>query len=110
MASAPKIDPSEQDEVLSERVGHVLKLTLNRPHRMNSIGGGLLTRLSELFLAAEADNDVRAILITGAGKAFCSGLDLKDVSSGETNVESGGGFHIYEILTCDAWTRRSFAP
>ena len=93
--SKPAIDPS--DEVLTERVDHVLKLTLNRPERMNSIGGRLLSRLSELFLEAEHDRNVRVILITGAGKAFCSGLDLKDVSSGKTDVENTTtGFGIYE--------------
>lgn len=82
-------------EVLSEKVDHVLVLTLNRPDRMNSIGGGLLDDLSRVFLEAEHDPDVRAIVITGAGRAFCSGLDLKDVSSGETSV-SGGSIKINE--------------
>jgi len=73
-------------DVLSERIDHVLLITLNRPERMNSIGGNLLTLLSETFLEAEQNRDVRAILLTGAGRGFCSGLDLKDVSSGATNI------------------------
>ena len=97
MAAESKAADAPTDEVLTERVDHVLKLTLNRPERMNSIGGGLLDRLSELFLEAEHDRNVRVILITGAGKAFCSGLDLKDVSSGKTDVENTTtGFNIYE--------------
>lgn len=85
------------DDVLTERADHVLVVTLNRPERMNSIGGDLLTRLSDIFLEAEHDHTVRSILITGAGRAFCSGLDLKDVSSGKTNVQSSsGGFKINE--------------
>ena len=85
------------EEVLTERVDHVLCVTLNRPDRMNSIGGGLLSRLSELLLEAEQDASVRAIVLTGAGRGFCSGLDLKDVSSGSTNVETTTtGFQIYE--------------
>ena len=83
-------------EVLTELVDHVLVLTLNRPDRMNSIGGHLLTDLARLFLEAEHDGNVRAILLTGAGRAFCSGLDLKDVSSGETNTTGTGGFKINE--------------
>ena len=84
-------------DVLTERIGHVLKVTFNRPDRMNSIGGKTITMLSEIFLKAEHDYDVRAILLTGNGRAFCSGLDLKDVSSGETDVSgSSKGFKINE--------------
>ena len=84
-------------DVLTERSGHVLKVSFNRPDRMNSIGGKTISMLSEIFLEAEHDYDVRAILLTGNGRAFCSGLDLKDVSSGETNVSgSSKGFKINE--------------
>ena len=79
------------NDVLSERRDHVALLTFNRPERMNSIGGNVIVRLSELLLEAEHDPEVRAIVLTGTGRAFCSGLDLKDVSSGATNVTSGGG-------------------
>ncbi|MAG33362.1 MAG: enoyl-CoA hydratase [Deltaproteobacteria bacterium] len=78
-------------DVLSERIDHVLLVTLNRPDRMNSIGGNLLTLLSETFLGAEQDPDVRVILLTGAGRGFCSGLDLKEVSSSSTNVTQSSG-------------------
>ena len=60
-------------DVLTERVDHVLVVTFNRPERMNSIGGDVIGRLSEIFLEAEHDPDVRAIVLTGAGRAFCSG-------------------------------------
>ena len=79
------------DDVLTEQQDHVLLVTLNRPERMNSIGGRLIGRLAEILLAAEHDPSVRAIVLTGAGRAFCSGLDLKEVSSGDTNVESASG-------------------
>jgi enoyl-CoA hydratase/carnithine racemase len=84
-------------DVLTERVDHVLVVTFNRPERMNSIGGNTVGMLSDIFLEAEHDSGVRAIVLTGAGRAFCSGLDLKDVSSGSTNVtNTGGGFKINE--------------
>jgi enoyl-CoA hydratase/carnithine racemase len=89
--------PESNPDVLTERVGHVLVVTFNRPERMNSIGGNVVSLISEIFLEAEHDSDVRAIVLTGAGRAFCSGLDLKDVSSGSTNVtSSAGGFKINE--------------
>jgi len=84
-------------DVLTERSDHVLVVTFNRPERMNSIGGNVISRLTEIFLQAEHDPEVRAIVLTGKGRAFCSGLDLKDVSSGSTNVTSTTtGFKINE--------------
>lgn len=85
-----------EDHVLTELVEHVLVVTINRPDRMNSIGGTVLTDLSRIFLEAEHDDDVRVILLTGAGRAFCSGLDLKDVSSGKTRTKSTGATRINE--------------
>ena len=85
-----------EDHVLTELVDHVLVVTINRPERMNSIGGTVITDLSRIFLEAEHDNNVRVILFTGAGRAFCSGLDLKDVSSGKTNTGSMGPTKINE--------------
>lgn len=76
-------------EVLSERDGHVQTLTLNRPDRMNSIGGKLLTELTAELQSANADRDVRAIILTGAGRGFCSGLDLQDAAANDGNPSDG---------------------
>jgi enoyl-CoA hydratase/carnithine racemase len=71
------------DQLLVERRDHVEVLTLNRPDRMNTISGPMLQALSEALVAADADQDVRCIVITGAGpKAFCAGLDLQGAASG----------------------------
>jgi enoyl-CoA hydratase/carnithine racemase len=70
-----------EDELLVERIGHVLVLTLNRPQVANSLNAGLIGRLGEELTAARTDADVRAIVITGAGpKAFCAGTDLRDAA------------------------------
>ncbi len=74
-------------DVVSERVDHVLVVRFNRPDRMNSIGGNTIGLLSRILLEAEQDRAVRAVVLTGNGRAFCSGLDLKDVSSGRANVD-----------------------
>jgi len=84
-------------DVLTEQDGHVLQITLNRPDRLNAISGQMLTRLSEILLEAEHDREVRAILLTGAGRGFCSGLDLKDVASGSSDLVGGGGGGIFKI-------------
>jgi enoyl-CoA hydratase/carnithine racemase len=77
------------DEVLLERDGHVASVILNRPERMNTISQPMLTALSESMLACDADPEIRAIVITGKGRAFCAGLDLQDAASDE-GVKKGG--------------------
>ena len=61
--------------------GNVATITLNRPERLNAISGGMLASFSEAFREADHDRGVRAIILTGAGKGFCSGLDLKEQGS-----------------------------
>ena len=70
-------------EVTIEDTGYVRKIILNRPERMNSITPLLLNQLNEEIKAADADPQVRVIVLTGAGRAFCAGLDLKEASAGE---------------------------
>jgi enoyl-CoA hydratase len=67
------------DLVLVDRpVEHVALLTLNRPDRLNAMSIDLVVELYETLEAVGDDNTVRVIVLTGAGRAFCSGLDLKD--------------------------------
>ena len=69
-------------ELLVEKKGHVAVITLNRPERMNAISASMLRSFSEQLLALDKDSEVRCIIVTGAGKGFCAGLDLKGVSDG----------------------------
>jgi len=78
------------DELLYEKDGPIATLTLNRPDRLNAISGPMLAALSERLIEANADRDVRAIILTGAGRGFCAGLDLQDATSG-TGIGGGGG-------------------
>ena len=77
-------------DVLLTRDGHVATITLNRPDRLNAISGPMLADLSRLLVECDADRDVRAVVLTGAGRGFCSGLDLQDVAAGQ-GIGSGGG-------------------
>ncbi|MEN3273891.1 MAG: hypothetical protein V7636_2652 [Actinomycetota bacterium] len=83
------------DHLLAERRGHIAVLTLNRPDRMNTISGPMLNALSKELVAADADQSVRCIVITGAGpRAFCAGLDLQGAQEGNAFGDarpSGGG-------------------
>ncbi|MBM3717786.1 MAG: enoyl-CoA hydratase/isomerase family protein [Actinobacteria bacterium] len=84
---------TEQDEVLLEVSDRIGTLTLNAPGRMNTISSEMLRLLSERLLEADRDPDVRCIIMTGAGKAFCAGLDMGAMSGrGESlGVLDGGG-------------------
>ena len=55
---------------------HILTITLNRPDKMNAFTHAMQSELIAAFDAADADDDVRAIIVTGAGRAFCAGADL----------------------------------
>jgi enoyl-CoA hydratase/carnithine racemase len=69
-------------EVLYEVADGIATLTLNRPERMNAISGPMLASLGELLLKANSDPKVRVVILTGAGRAFCVGLDLVDATQG----------------------------
>ncbi len=60
---------------------HVRVITLNRPERMNAMSFDVMVPFREAIDAAAADNDVRAIVVTGEGRGFCSGADLEDASA-----------------------------
>jgi enoyl-CoA hydratase/carnithine racemase len=79
----------EQDPVLYEVADHVATITLNRPHRRNAISVRMLDMLGDALSRADGAGDVRAIVLTGAGKGFCSGLDIKDAMAG-TGIGGGG--------------------
>ena len=68
----------EQPLVLEDRSGQIRILTLNRPEVMNSFNFALLRELEEKVERFQWDPEVRVIVITGAGKAFCAGADLKE--------------------------------
>ena len=71
---------ASSNPVLLEKDGAIAIVTLNRPEAMNSISVALRTRLCEIMAQIEQDDDVRVVIVTGAGeRAFCAGLDLKEL-------------------------------
>jgi enoyl-CoA hydratase len=66
------------ETILYEIRDRAALITLNRPQRLNAMNGRMLVELQSAVDAAEADDGVRAIVLTGAGSAFCSGFDLKE--------------------------------
>jgi enoyl-CoA hydratase len=73
----------ENDAVLTERRGRVLLITLNRPDAMNAINGALSEGLVAAIQELDTDNDLSAAVLTGNGRGFCSGMDLKAFAKGE---------------------------
>ena len=87
------------DELLYELTEHVGVIRFNRPERMNTITPTMLRSLSERLLEADADPDVRVVVITGNGRAWCAGLDVGAAASGEgiggdTSNMGGGEFNL----------------
>ena len=81
------ISASSTEQLLVEQEGYVVTITLNRPERLNAISREMLGELSAKMVEADKDPDVRCIILTGAGRGFCSGLDLIDTSDRMDNNE-----------------------
>ena len=77
--------------ILSEICGSVAVVTLNRPHAMNALSRALRTQLARTIQVFDADPEVRAIVLTGAGeRAFSAGLDLKEMGTDLEALGSAG--------------------
>jgi enoyl-CoA hydratase len=74
---------TDESAVLSEVVGRVLMITLNRPEAMNAINGALSSGLVEAVARLDDDPLLTAAVLTGAGRGFCAGMDLKAFARGD---------------------------
>jgi enoyl-CoA hydratase/carnithine racemase len=89
--------------VLVDVVEHVATITLNRPAKRNAVGDGMARELAVAYAACDLDDDVRAVVLTGAGAAFCSGADL--AAGEETFVGTSEDFSAAGI-SMPAWAVR----
>lgn len=76
-------------EVRYEVADHVATITLDAPERLNTISGTMLDEISARLLEADHDPEVRCIVLTGAGRAFCAGLDLSAQMAEHSSGSSG---------------------
>jgi len=87
-----------------EREGHLTWLTLNRPEALNALSRQMVNELRDFFWTLTDDRDTRVVVVRGAGRAFCAGLDLKEAGSGDgAGGSSVPGFlrgqrHISELV------------
>ncbi len=74
------------DLLLIERADGVATVTLNRPESLNALNRALRARLATAFRELNEDGATRVVVFTGAGRAFCAGIDLRELGSGESRV------------------------
>jgi enoyl-CoA hydratase/carnithine racemase len=96
-------------EIRYEVAGGVLTITLDRPDRLNAFTPTMGRELIEAFEHADADDEVRAVIVTGAGRGFCAGADLeaggatfdwRERQSGDEIPRDGGGQVVLRIFDC----------
>jgi len=85
------------EPILFEQHGAVGLLTLNRPERLNAIDHGMLRELRDFFDGRHRDYETRVIVITGSGRGFCAGLDLK--AAGEQGQWQPGAGPVQDSMT-----------
>src|SRR3954463_76202 len=98
------------EQIRYEVADGVLTITLNRPERLNAFTETMMNELIAAFEASDADDDVRAVIVTGEGRAFCAGADLEKggetfdwrerAASGDVPRDGGGqiSLRIYDSL------------
>ncbi|RPH82919.1 MAG: enoyl-CoA hydratase, partial [Candidatus Rokuibacteriota bacterium] len=64
------------ETLLYDEAGGIATVTLNRPDRLNAVNATVIRELVAALDQADADDTVRAVVVTGAGRAFCAGADL----------------------------------
>ena len=78
------------DVLYEVKEGGVAWITLNRPDSLNAMGGQLMPLLARHLADCAVDDDVRCVVLTGAGRAFCAGGDVKDMAKGGMGIAEDG--------------------
>jgi 2-(1,2-epoxy-1,2-dihydrophenyl)acetyl-CoA isomerase len=86
------VEENTEATLLFERQGDVATLTLNRPDVRNALTTGLFLEMERILLEIEADDGVRAVVLTGAGRGFSAGADLKPASKEERRRSEASSF------------------
>ncbi|SDW20544.1 Enoyl-CoA hydratase/carnithine racemase [Albimonas donghaensis] len=89
-----------EDLVLREDIDGVARLTLNAPARINPLSEAMLARLQGELDALSVDASVRAVVLRGAGKAFCAGHDLKEMQAARQAPDGGRAYYNALFAQC----------
>jgi len=76
------------ETIILERKDGVATLTLNRPEKLNAINRKMTKELNSAVVEMAKDRDVRALVVTGAGRGFCSGADVSDIAQAAVPIEN----------------------
>lgn len=85
------------EQIIYDVKDGIATITMNRPEKLNAFTGTMMTEMIDAFDKADADDDVRAVIVTGAGRAFCAGADLSagaktfDYDKRSDRPDHGGG-------------------
>jgi enoyl-CoA hydratase/carnithine racemase len=101
----------EYTEILYDVEDNIATITLHRPDRMNAFTGTMMSEMIDAFDQVDADDDVRAVIVTGSGRGFCAGADLggggetfagggSDIKTPVGVVRDGGGMVTLRIFDC----------
>ena len=80
---------TEMDILIVEQTGAARVLTLNRPESLNALGGGLHSKVVDALHEADEDDEARVVVLTGAGRGFCSGGDIKGMYQSRVLKDDG---------------------
>ena len=82
--------------------GAIAHLTMNAPDRMNALSDEMLAALQDQIDALRDDNTIRAVILSGAGKAFCAGHDIKQMTAGRQSEDKGQAYFQDLFARCTA--------
>lgn len=85
-------------DIVYAKEGHIATITLNRPERMNAFSMAMIDSIERALRDAAADDEIRVIVLTGAGRGFCAGLDLKEPPD-FGSVALGGSVRLPQLPT-----------
>jgi enoyl-CoA hydratase/carnithine racemase len=92
--------------LLHENRGPVAVLTLNRPEARNCLSEALLVSLDEAFERLSGEKGIRAVVLTGAPSAFCSGHDLKELAAHHDDADGGKAYYAHVFSLCGQMMQR----
>jgi enoyl-CoA hydratase/carnithine racemase len=102
LRTTPQQEISMSDELLLETDGPVARLTLNRPQAMNALNLAIISRFERVLPELASDPEVRVLVLTGNGPAFCAGADLKEVLASGESAPGEPDFLDRAAATCTA--------
>ena len=89
------------ETILFEKRDHIAKITLNRPERLNALNERMFDEINAALEDVAGDDEVRVMVLTGAGKAFCASADIKDLGPGKGDrlMEGKSSFEAWQFIS-----------